>query len=188
MSFRQRSARLARSVLHAFASSQEIGLVIVLLLVTVALTLLAGSHADRRTGEMVNAFFNAHTLVQTATDASFFAIMAIGATMVIISGGIDLSVGSIYALAGVTMALEEGMAASRGQHVDVIALDEALDRLTAMDPQQGRVVELRYFSGLSVEETAEVLGVSSRTVKRDWNVAKAWLRHELSRGGSQRDA
>ena len=85
--------------------SQETGLVIVLVLVTVALTLLAGSHTDRTSGVTVNNFWNANTLVQTATDASFFAMMAIGATMVIISGGIDLSVGSIYALAGVSMAM-----------------------------------------------------------------------------------
>lgn len=78
---------------------------IVVVLVTIALTLLAGTHVDRRTDLVVNNFWNANTLVQTATDASFFAIMAIGATMVIISGGIDLSVGSIYALAGVMMAL-----------------------------------------------------------------------------------
>ncbi len=78
---------------------------IVLVLVTLALTLLAGSHIDRSSGVSVNNFWNANTLVQTATDASFFAMMAIGATMVIISGGIDLSVGSIYALAGVIMAM-----------------------------------------------------------------------------------
>jgi ribose/xylose/arabinose/galactoside ABC-type transport system permease subunit len=86
-------------------ASQETGLVIVVGLVTLALALLAGSHPDRQTGALVNNFWNSHTLIQTATDASFFAIMAIGATVVIISGGIDLSVGSIYALAGVSMAL-----------------------------------------------------------------------------------
>jgi len=86
-------------------ASQEIGLVLVLVLVTVTLTTLAGSHPDRQTGETVNNFWNSYTLIQTATDASFFAVMAIGATIVIISGGIDLSVGSIYALSGVAMAL-----------------------------------------------------------------------------------
>ena len=94
-----------RRVINRLLGSQETGLVIVVLLVTIALTLFAGEHLDRRTGEMVNNFWNSNTLIQTATDASFFAIMAIGATIVIISGGIDLSVGSIYALAGVTMAL-----------------------------------------------------------------------------------
>jgi ribose transport system permease protein len=94
-----------RAVIRRIVSSQETGLVIVVLLVTIALTLLAGSHLDRRTGEIINNFWNSNTLIQTATDASFFAIMAIGATVVIISGGIDLSVGSIYALSGVSMAM-----------------------------------------------------------------------------------
>src|SRR5512141_631954 len=92
-------------VARRILASQETGLVIVVALVTIVLAVLAGSHPDRASGAMVNNFLNANTLVQTATDASFFAIMAIGATVVIISGGIDLSVGSIYALAGVTMAL-----------------------------------------------------------------------------------
>src|SRR6476659_1618880 len=94
-----------RALARKLVGSQEIGLVIVLAVVTLALTLLAGSHPDRLTGATINNFWNSYTLIQTATDASFFAIMAIGATMVIISGGIDLSVGSIYALSGVSMAL-----------------------------------------------------------------------------------
>ena len=67
------------------------------------------------------------------------------------------------------------------QEIDLIALDEALQRLERLDPQQGRIVELRYFSGLTIEEIAEVIGVSPATVKRDWNLARAWLRRELSR-------
>src|SRR6478736_8950727 len=93
------------AIVRRLVGSQETGLVIVVALLTIALIALAGTHLDRRTGLEVNNFWNANTIVQTLTDASFFAIMAIGATMVIISGGIDLSVGSIYALAGVTMAL-----------------------------------------------------------------------------------
>ncbi len=80
----------------------------------------------------------------------------------------------------VKLPLEEAMIVSDGKEIDLVVLDEALERLAAIDPQQSRVVELRFFSGLSVEETAEVLGVSPRTVKRDWNVAKAWLRREIS--------
>src|SRR5256885_783414 len=95
----------ATSLARRFLASQETGLVIVVTLLVIALTALAGSHADRSTGASVNNFLNSNTLIQIATDASFFAIMAIGATIVIISGGIDLSVGSIYALAGVSMAL-----------------------------------------------------------------------------------
>ena len=86
-------------------SSAQAGLLLVILSLGALLTLLAGSHADRLTGEQVNNFLNSYTLIQTATDASFFAIMAVGATIVIISGGIDLSVGSIYALAGVSAAM-----------------------------------------------------------------------------------
>jgi RNA polymerase sigma-70 factor, ECF subfamily len=66
---------------------------------------------------------------------------------------------------------------------ELLALDEALDRLSTSDARMGRVVELRYFAGLNVEETAEVLGVSSKTVKRDWQVARAWLHHELGDRG-----
>lgn len=83
---------------------------------------------------------------------------------------------------GIRLTLDEGLAVSeRTDGIDVIAVDEALDRLAAVDAQQARIVELRFFSGLSVEETAEALGVSPRTVKRDWAVAKAWLHRHLSR-------
>lgn len=64
--------------------------------------------------------------------------------------------------------------------IDLIALDEALNKLAAEDEQEARIVELRYFSGLTIEETAEVLGISTMTVKRDWNAAKAWLRREMN--------
>ena len=63
--------------------------------------------------------------------------------------------------------------------VDLLALDDALQRLEKLDPQQGRIVELRFFSGLSVEETAAALGISPRTVKRDWSMAKVWLHREI---------
>ena len=79
----------------------------------------------------------------------------------------------------IKVPLEEAMAVSPGRNVDLVALDEALTRLAEIDPQQCSIVELRYFSQLSVDETAEVLGVSSRTVKRDWNVAKAWLKQQI---------
>lgn len=62
---------------------------------------------------------------------------------------------------------------------EILAVDGALDRLAQLDPQQARVVELRYFAGLTVEETAEAVGISPRTVKRDWAMASAWLRSEL---------
>ena len=63
---------------------------------------------------------------------------------------------------------------------DVLAIDQALERLTLLDPDQSRIVELRFFAGLTVEETAHVLQRSSRTVKREWRLARAWLHRELS--------
>jgi RNA polymerase sigma factor (TIGR02999 family) len=67
--------------------------------------------------------------------------------------------------------------------IDLLALEKALGQLGDFDPQQGRVVELRYFGGLTIEETAEVIGVSPATVKREWMMARAWLRREL--GGAK---
>jgi RNA polymerase sigma factor (TIGR02999 family) len=67
------------------------------------------------------------------------------------------------------------------QNLDLLALDDALQQLAAVAPQQSRVVELRFFGGLSIEETATVLGISPATVKREWNMAKAWLHREISK-------
>jgi ribose transport system permease protein len=92
-------------MIRRILASQQAGLVLVIVLLGFVLSVFAGTHLDRATGQPVNDFLNSYTLIQTATDASFFAIMAVGATMVIISGGIDLSIGSIYALAGVSMAM-----------------------------------------------------------------------------------
>jgi RNA polymerase sigma factor (TIGR02999 family) len=70
---------------------------------------------------------------------------------------------------------------SESRDVDVLALDDALKRLATLDPQQERIVELRYFGGLTLDETAEVIGISTATVKREWAIARAWLRAELSK-------
>ena len=81
---------------------------------------------------------------------------------------------------GVAVTSLDGHAVAATPSVDIVALDDALQQLAAVDPQQCRVVELRFFGGLSIEETAEALGISSATVKRDWTTAKTWLHHELS--------
>lgn len=78
--------------------------------------------------------------------------------------------------------LDEAIGIPKKQGADVLALDDALNYLAVMDEQQGRIVELRFFGGLTIEETASVLGVSPATVKRDWNVAKAWLSRAMRRG------
>ncbi len=78
------------------------------------------------------------------------------------------------------VSLEEALLVSPARSAQLIALDEALDRLAKLDARRSKIVELRFFGGLGEEETAQVLGVSARTVKRDWRVAKAWLYNELS--------
>jgi RNA polymerase sigma factor (TIGR02999 family) len=77
------------------------------------------------------------------------------------------------------VTLDEGLVASPEPQLNVVALDRALEALAAVDARKSRVIELRFFGGLSVEETAEVLHVSSDTVKRDWRLAKLWLLREL---------
>ncbi len=81
---------------------------------------------------------------------------------------------------GVVVTSLDDHAVAAGSGVDVVALNDALERLATVDPQQCRVVELRFFAGLSIEETAEAIGISAATVKREWTTAKAWLYHELS--------
>ena len=85
------------------------------------------------------------------------------------------------------LSLDEAIAVCVEQGPELVALHDALDALCQFDSRKARVVELRFFGGLSVEETAEVLGVSRETVLRDWRLAKAWLLSELSRQGERHD-
>jgi len=78
------------------------------------------------------------------------------------------------------VSLDETAVVSRERSIELLALDEALDRLAAFDPRKARIVELRFFGGLNLDETAEVMGISSPTVQREWRSAKAWLHHSLS--------
>jgi RNA polymerase sigma factor (TIGR02999 family) len=79
------------------------------------------------------------------------------------------------------LSLDEAVSFANQREIDLIALDEALKELELLDPQQTRIVELRFFGGLSIEDTAEALRVSPATVKRDWSTAKLWLRRQLSK-------
>ncbi|MBS1807889.1 MAG: sigma-70 family RNA polymerase sigma factor [Acidobacteria bacterium] len=79
------------------------------------------------------------------------------------------------------LSLDEAIEIADQREVDLIALDDALTNLAALDEQQSRIVELRYFGGLTVEEVAEVLKLSPATIKREWSMAKAWLHRELSK-------
>jgi RNA polymerase sigma factor (TIGR02999 family) len=78
--------------------------------------------------------------------------------------------------------LDTGMAVAPMRTIDVVELNDALNDLARMDEQQSRIVELRFFGGLTTEETAEVLAISPATVKRDWNVAKSWLTRQMKKG------
>jgi RNA polymerase sigma factor (sigma-70 family) len=82
------------------------------------------------------------------------------------------------------VALEEAAAVSGGRAADLIALDDALAELEKLDPRRGRIVELRFFGGLSIEETAEVMGISPATITREWGAAKAWLYRAMSQSDS----
>jgi RNA polymerase sigma factor (TIGR02999 family) len=80
----------------------------------------------------------------------------------------------------VQVTLDEGLVAAPGSIVDVLAVDDALNRLAALDKRQADILERHFFAGLTFEEIAEQLGLSTRTVKRDWTMARAWLRKELA--------
>jgi RNA polymerase sigma factor (TIGR02999 family) len=81
----------------------------------------------------------------------------------------------------ITLTLDDGVALPMKREVDVIAVDDALNSLATLDPRQARIVELRFFGGLSIEETAEILEISPATVKREWATARLWLQREMSR-------
>jgi RNA polymerase sigma factor (TIGR02999 family) len=83
----------------------------------------------------------------------------------------------------IEVSLSEAAKVPSKRSADLVALDDALQTLEKLDPRQARVVELRFFAGLNLEETAEVLRVSLSTVRRDWSLAEAWLYRELNRGG-----
>jgi RNA polymerase sigma factor (TIGR02999 family) len=79
------------------------------------------------------------------------------------------------------LTLDDAVVLPRRKDVDVVALDDALNTLAEIDPRQSRVVELRFFAGLSLEEISEVMGIATATVQRDWTAARAWLHREISR-------
>jgi RNA polymerase sigma factor (TIGR02999 family) len=83
------------------------------------------------------------------------------------------------------LVLDPELAPAQNPEIDIVALDDALGRLSTLDPQQGRLIELRFFGGLSIEETAVVLGISPATVKREWATARAWMRRELKKDASE---
>jgi RNA polymerase sigma factor (TIGR02999 family) len=85
---------------------------------------------------------------------------------------------------GQRLDIEAAVLQAKSPSVDVMAVDDALKELARLDEQQSKIVEMRFFGGLSIEETARVLGISPATVKRDWVMARIWLHHQMSRAGN----
>lgn len=111
--------------------------------------------------------------------AHFYAVSAQAMRRILVDRA--RSRGSVKRGGGILLVgLEQADTAPEKQAADLVALDDALTDLAAMDPRKAKVVEMRYFGGMSVEETAEALGVSTVTVMRDWSTAKAWLLRALS--------
>lgn len=116
--------------------------------------------------------------------AHFFAVAAMAMRRILVNHA--KSAGRIKRGGGrERVPLDEAAVIAPEANVDLVALDEALVRLAAFDERKSRIVELRFFGGMSVEETAEVMSIAPATVKRDWTLAKAWLLRELSKGDAQ---
>ena len=112
--------------------------------------------------------------------AHFFAVAAQMMRRILVDAA--RSRGAAKRQAALRITFSEGMAISTKQDTNLLALDDALSALTKLDPRKARVVELRFFGGLSVNETAEVLNISPESVMRDWRLAKPWLAREVARG------
>lgn len=123
------------------------------------------------------------TNVQWQSRAHFFGIAAQMMRRILV----DYARSRNYAKRGggaQQISLDEGLTVSEGRSAEVVGVHEALEQLAEFNPRKSQIVELRFFGGLSIEETAGVLGVSPGTVMRDWTLAKAWLRREISSVGS----
>jgi RNA polymerase sigma-70 factor (ECF subfamily) len=110
----------------------------------------------------------------------FFAVAAISMRHILVNHA-KANLSAKRGSGRVNLSLDQAEPFVASQSAEVVALNEALEALHAIDPRKSRVVELRYFGGLSIEEAAEVLGISTITVNRDWRIARAWLMREMQR-------
>jgi RNA polymerase sigma factor (TIGR02999 family) len=118
--------------------------------------------------------------IQWQDRAHFFAIAARAMRQVLLDYARQRHAGKRGGEGAQKVEIDVDLLAGANRIEDIVALDEVVTRLSELDQQQGRIVELRFFAGLSVEETAEVMGISDSTVKREWRLAKAWLHRELT--------
>ncbi len=122
--------------------------------------------------------------IQWQNRAHFFAIAARAMRQVLLDYARQRHAGKRGGEGAQKVEIDVGLLAGENRIEDIVALDQVVTRLSELDRQQGRIVELRFFAGLSVEETAEVMGISDTTVKREWRLAKAWLHRELAAAAS----
>ena len=149
---------------------------------------LRGEHPDHsiHTGTLVHEAYlrlNSGNRLQWRDRKHFLAVAALVMRRLLVEAARKRN-SKKRGVGGVTILLDEAMVVSRQRDKELIALDEALERMERQFPRKCRVVELRYFTGSSIEETAEVLGVSADIVKREWRTAKMWLRREMENGGA----
>ena len=177
-------------LLVAWRSGDDAALEQLVPLIQAELHRIAGRHmAHERPGQTLQATALANEAYLRLVDvrqmqwqdrAHFFAMSSRLMRRVLVDGA--RARGSQKRGAGaMNVTLDEGRVGTKEPPADVVALDDALTALASIDHRKSQVVEMRYFGGLSIEETAAVLGVSVRTVKRDWTMAKLWLLRELTR-------
>jgi RNA polymerase sigma-70 factor (ECF subfamily) len=152
---------------------------------------IAGSYLKREQSRSIQATELVHdTYLRLLKDATprwqsrthFLAIAAISMRRLLVERARARHADKRGGKEHIQVTLDDSLLQTEAQSVDLIQLDRALDALARLDPQQARIVELRYFGGLTVEEAAETLGISPATVKRHWTVARAWLLRALEHG------
>ena len=134
-------------------------------------------HSLQTTGLVHEAYLKLVNAQQTTWQnrAHFFGIAALAMRRILVDHARRRR-----ARGGTPITLEEHLPGDPSSSDDVLAVDAALERLAALDARQARIVEMRYFAGLTIEQTAEAVGISPATVKREWTMAKAWLMRELA--------
>jgi RNA polymerase sigma factor (TIGR02999 family) len=180
-------------LLHAWSNGQPGALDAITTLLYHELRSLARHHlAGERSGHSLNTTVLVHEAwlrlvsmdgVQCHHRAQFFALCAQLMRRILVDHA-RMRLCARRGRGAQRVSLNEALLVSEERSPSVVALDDALNALSALDPRKGRVVELRFFGGLSINETAEVLKISSESVKRDWRLSKLWLTRELKRRGT----
>ncbi len=186
---REGSGDVTRLLVQLRAGNQDVGEQLVPLIYDELRRIAGAQMARERVGHTLQATAVVHEAymrlvgdqeVEWQSRAHFFAIAAKTMRRVLLDYARQHRAGKRGGEGARKVDIDAELLIAHDRFEDIVAIDEVLGRLSAMDPEQGRIVELRFFAGLNVEETAEVMGISPRTVKREWRLAKAWLDRELA--------